>query len=104
MQYSARITVPQGSQGPGTSALLPDGDQGRLKVFFSDVISGGETQVFERRDVSEDAIFVCSDTPSGIYELNGVILDGRGGKLPFDLKVEVATEQTSGGSIALLTT
>ena len=60
-----------------------------MKVFFSDLITGGETQVFERRDVTEDTIFVCSDTPAGVRQVSGVVLDGRGGKLPFDLTVEI---------------
>ena len=68
--------------GKGLAGLAPQllagplvGDGGRLKVFFNDLITGGETQVFERRDVTEDAIFVCSDTPTGVREISGVSLD-----------------------------
>ena len=90
--------------GKGLAGLAPQllagplvGDGGRLKVFFNDLITGGETQVFERRDVTEDAIFVCSDTPTGVREISGVVLDGRGGKLPFDLTVEITETQAPGG-------
>ena len=96
--------------GKGLAGLAPQllagppvGDEGRLKVFFSDLITGGETQVFERRDVTEDAIFVCSDTPTGVREISGVVLDGRGGKLPFDLTVEITEERVSGGDAEWLT-
>ena len=75
------------------------GDEGRLKVFFSDIIEGGESQLFERRDVTEDTVFVCADTPAGVHEVSGVILDGRGGKLPFELTVEVKDERVSGGKL-----
>ncbi len=63
------------------------------------MIPGGESQVFERRDVSEDTVFICSDTPPGIYDINGAVLDGRGGKLPFELTVEVTQEQVAGGAV-----
>ena len=95
-----------GQDATGLAGLAPqllvspsNGGEGRLKVFFNDVIQGAESQVFERRDVEEDTIFVCSDTPAGTYDLYGAILDGRGGKLPFDLTVEILEERVSGGSI-----
>ncbi|MCH1554514.1 MAG: hypothetical protein L7S45_07985, partial [Luminiphilus sp.] len=77
---------------------IDNGRWGRLKTFFNNVITGGESQVFERRDVSDDAVFVCSDTPPGTYEINGAILDGRGGKQEFELTVEITEAQVAGGS------
>ena len=72
---------------------------GQLKAFFSDRIEGGSSRVFERRDIGADTIVLCSDTPPGRYELTGAILDGRGGKVPFDLTVEIKEERVAGGNM-----
>ena len=80
----------------GFSTLLAQEPQ--LGIYFSDSVRGGTLPLFEYSP-GEGAIAVCADTPEGISDVEVAVLDGRGGKKLFNLRVEVLSARVTGGSL-----
>ena len=54
-------------------------EEKQIGLYFSDLVEGGEVALFDDR-AAMNKIFNCADSPTGVYDLEVVVLDGRGGK------------------------
>ena len=74
-------------------------EYGQVKLLVDDWVAQGSSFDLFQYSGQQNTIYNCSDTTPGIYEVQVLAIDGRGGQTKFPLTVEVLEDRVIGGSV-----
>ena len=70
---------------------------GQITLVPDTLVSGGEMDLLGFG--GESSLYVCTNTPVGVHQVNFKALDGRGGQRDFSLTIDVDEKRVDGGLV-----